>query len=233
MTKNVEMIKGCHDEARVYWPGQFVSAATFQHFNKTLQNIWPIVAALRAGAGDSGKSKDAAFCRKPLRRFGIRRRAFTLIELIFVLALLVIITSIAVPRMSGFIRGRALDSESRQLIALMHAAQSRAVSEGMPMMLWIDASAGQYGLVAEASGKDGDAKAETLTLDGTLKIAALNTGAGAATTFGNRPAIRFLADGTVDEGSPQTVQLADQDGFGRWLVEAPNRTGYEISDRNK
>src|SRR5271170_18854 len=61
------------------------------------------------------------------------RRAFTLIELIFVLALLVIITSIAVPRMSGFIRGRALDSESRQLMALMHEAQSRAASEGMPM----------------------------------------------------------------------------------------------------
>ena len=185
---------------------------------------------MRKNVEDLGKSKDAAFCRKPLRRFG---RGFTLIELIFVLALLVIITSIAVPRMSGFIRGRALDSESRQLMALMHAAQSRAVSEGMPMMLWINAPAGQYGFAAETSGKDGDAKAETLTLDGVLKIAVQNGGTGAATTFGNLPAIRFLPDGTVDEGSPQTVQLLDQDGFGRWLVEAPNRTGYEISDRNK
>lgn len=161
------------------------------------------------------------------------RRGFTLIELIFVLALLVIITSIAVPRMSGFIRGRALDSESRQLIALMHAAQSRAVSEGMPMMLWINAPAGEYGLTAETSGKNGDSKAEYLTLDGTLRIAALNSGVGATTTFQNLPAIRFLPDGTVDEGSPQTVQLLDQDGFGRWLVEVPNRTGYEISDRNQ
>jgi type II secretion system protein H len=233
MTHNVEMLMVSHDEARPGWIGRLLVAAAFQHFNKTLQNVRLIVVALRAGAGGSGKLKDSAFCRKPLRRFGIRRGAFTLIELIFVLALLVIITSIAVPRMSGFIRGRALDSESRQLMALMHAAQSRAVSEGMPMMLWIDASAGQYGLVAETSGKEGDAKAETLTLDGTLKIAALNAGTGVSTTLGNRPAIRFLADGTVDEGSPQTVQLADQDGFGRWLVEAPNRTGYEISDRNR
>jgi type II secretion system protein H len=233
MTHNVEMLMVCHDEARPCWIGRLLAAAAFQHFNKTLQNMRLIVAALRAGAGDSGKLKDAAFCRKPLRRFGIRRCAFTLIELIFVLALLVIITSIAVPRMSGFIRGRALDSESRQLMALMHAAQSRAVSEGMPMMLWIDASGGQYGLSEETSGKEGDAKAETLTLDGTLKIAALNTGTGESTTFGNLPAIRFLPDGTVDEGSPQTVQLADQDGFGRWLVEASNRTGYEISDRNR
>ena len=92
---------------------------------------------------------------------------------------------------------------------------------------------GQYGLTAETSGKNGDPKAEHLTLDGTLKIAALNSGVGATTTFQNLPAIRFLPDGTVDEGSPQTVQLSDQDGFGRWLVELPNRTGYEISDRNK
>jgi type II secretion system protein H len=241
MTKNVEMIKGCHDEARPDLTGQLPGAATFQRFNKTLQNIWLIVAAWRKSVENSGNLKDAAFCRKPLRRFGRgrfsgysnRRRAFTLIELIFVLALLVIITSIAVPRMSGFIRGRALDSESRQLMALMHAAQSRAVSEGMPMMLWINAPAGQYGFAAETSGKDGDPKAETLTLDGVLKISVQNGGAGAAITFGNVPAIRFLPDGTVDEGSPPTVQLSDQDGFGRWLVEAPNRTGYEISDRNK
>jgi type IV fimbrial biogenesis protein FimT len=68
------------------------------------------------------------------------QRAFTLIELILVLALLVIITSIAVPTMSRFIRGRALDSESERLMALTHVAQSRAVSEGMPVMLWINAA---------------------------------------------------------------------------------------------
>src|ERR1017187_9004406 len=81
--------------------------------------------------------------------------AFTLIELILVLALLVIITSIAAPAMSRFIRGRALDSEARRLIALMHAAQSRAVSEGMPMMLWVDEKAGGYGFEAETSGQNG------------------------------------------------------------------------------
>ena len=160
----------------------------------------------------------------------LRKCAFTLIELIFVLALLVIITSIAVPSMSRFIRGRALDSESVRIIALMHAAQSRAVSEGMPMMFWINAPQGQYGVTAETSGPTGDSRAENLTLDGTLTIAVMNTGLGKQTTFKDLPAIRFLADGTVDENSPQTVQLTDADGFGRRLVELPTRTGYEISD---
>jgi type II secretion system protein H len=160
-----------------------------------------------------------------------RRRAFTLIELILVLALLVIITSIAVPSMSRFIRGRALDSESERLMALTHMAQSRAVSEGMPMMLWINAPQGEYGLSAETSGKNGDPQAEDMTLDGTLTMAVMNAGPGRQTAFKNLPAIRFLPDGTIDENSPQIVQLMDADGFGRRLIELPTRTGYEISDR--
>ena len=156
--------------------------------------------------------------------------AFTLIELILVLALLVIITSLAAPAMANFIRGRALDSESRRLFSLTHAGQSRAVSEGMPMVLWVDEKQGVYGLQAETTGKTGDPKAENLKLDSTLQIAVLNVGMGAPMTFNNLPAIRFLADGTVDENSPQTLQLTDSAGVSRWLIESRNHTGYEISD---
>jgi type II secretion system protein H len=156
--------------------------------------------------------------------------AFTLIELILVLALLVIITSLAAPAMANFIRGRALDSEARRLVALMHAAQSRAVSEGLPMVLWVDEKQGDYGLQAETTGPTGDSKAETLSLDSALHIAVLNTGLNMPTTFNNLPAIRFLPDGTVDENSPQKLQLTDSAGTRRWLIETPNRTGYEISD---
>jgi type II secretion system protein H len=156
--------------------------------------------------------------------------AFTLIELMLVLALLVIITSLAAPAMANFIRGRALDSEARRLVALMHAGQSRAVSEGLPMVLWVDEKQGVYGLQAETSGQIGDAKAETLPLDSVLQIAVLNTGLGTPTTFNNLPAIRFLPDSTVDENSPQTLQLTDSAGAKRWLIETHNHTGYEISD---
>jgi len=72
--------------------------------------------------------------------------------------------------------------------------------------------------------------AEKLTVDSTLQISVLNVGMAAPTTFNNLPAIRFLADGTVDESSPQTIQLTDSAGFSRWLIESRNRMGYEISD---
>jgi len=183
----------------------------------------PLFAGSRSLRKRRGASLPAAF----------QNRGFTLIELILILALLVIITSLTAPAMSRFIRGRALDSESRRLFALMHAAQSRAVSEGMPMMLWVDEKNGAYGLQEEATGKNakaGDPKAEDLTVDSTLQSAVLNVGMGAPTTFNNLPAIRFLPDGTVDENSPQTVQLGDSAGFMRWLLLNKIRTGYEISD---
>jgi type II secretion system protein H len=164
---------------------------------------------------------------------GSCRRAFTLVELILVLALLVVITSLVAPAMSNFIRGRALDSEARRLCALMHAGQSRAVSEGMPMMLWVDEKKGAYGIEAETPPRGGDPKAENLPLDENVQISVLNLGTTAGTTFHNLPAIRFQADGTIDENSPQTVRLADAKGHALWLIETRNRMGYEIRDTEK
>jgi hypothetical protein len=115
----------------------------------------------------------------------------------------------------------------------MHLAQSRAVSEAVPIMLWINSQTGAYGMAAENSGQSGsqnsDPKAETLTVDSTLAIAVLNTGAGAQTLFNGQPAIRFLVDGTIDESSPQTLRLTDSDGFSRLLTETRLRTGYEVT----
>jgi len=159
--------------------------------------------------------------------------AFTLIELILVLALLVIVTSLAAPAMSNFIRGQALDSEARRLMALIHAGQSRAVSEGMPMVLWVNEKQGTYGLQAETTGQNGDPKAESLSLDENLQIAVVNTGSMGTTKLHGLPVIRFLPDGTVDENSPQMVRLTDAKGHGLWLIESRDRSGYEVSDTQK
>ncbi len=186
-------------------------------------------------ANDKSRIQSALAASLKRPSFAIRNSkcGFTLIELILVLALLVIITSIAVPTMSRFIRGRALGSEAQRMIALMHAAQSRAVSEGAPMMLWFDERTGAYGFAAETSGQDGDPKAEELTVDSTLKLSVPNSGATTQTTFKDLPAIKYLPDGTVDEGSPQMLQLVDADGFTRWFIQTKMRTGYEISDSAK
>ena len=163
------------------------------------------------------------------------RGGFTLIEMIMVMTLLVVLISMIAPNLSGFIRGRALDSEARRMIALMHAAQSRAVSEGMPMMFWVDGKSGQYGMAEETPPTAaGDPKAEVLQAADNLQLSVVNVGGNAMTTFkyagANVPAIRFLADGSVDEDSPHMVRIDSADGTSLWLTETKIRTGYEVQD---
>lgn len=161
-----------------------------------------------------------------------RRHAFTLIELVLVLALLVVAVSIVAPHMSGFIRGQALDSEARRLAAVAHAARALAISQGMPVVLWLDAKQGNYGFQLETPLAGQPSHAQEFTADENVQLAVLNAGGAGTVTFSGLPAIRFLADGTVDDGSPATVQLKDSSGHSLWLAESSNRNGYEVNDRN-
>jgi len=138
-------------------------------------------------------------------------RAFTLIELILILSLLVVITSLVTPAMSGFIRGRALPAEARRLFALINAGQSRAVSEGMPMVLWINEKENSYGLEAETPPKDGDPKEERLGVDDVLQISVVSGGANQLTTIRNLPAIRFTPDGRGKDNATLTISSSDCD----------------------
>lgn len=170
----------------------------------------------------TGQPKSKASCQ----------RAFTLIELILVLTLLAIVTSVIAPSLGSFVRGRALDSEARRLLALTRAAQSRAVSEGMPMLFWMDTAQRAYGVEKEATAESGDPKAMSFSLDDNVQLEAADF-ASAAIKVRKLPAIRFLTDGTIEEGSLQTFRLRDSTGATLWLIETRNRMGYEIRTSDK
>ncbi len=171
-----------------------------------------------------------------------KRLAFTLIELILVMTVLTIAASITAPALAQFFRGRSLDSEARRLLALTRQGQSRAVSEGLPMELWLDAQGGAYGLEAEPSYEPIDSKAVDFTLerDMQLDVAALNPAVGMMEGFAstkkkakrsnhpNLPSIRFLPDGTLAETSPQTLRLSGLDGRSIAIALARNGLSYEI-----
>ena len=161
----------------------------------------------------------------PLKIAG--RRAFTLIELILVMALLVAMISVTAPSLFSFFRGRALDSEARRLLSLTRAGQSRAVSEGLPMLLWIDTEQSAYGLEQEMPPRDGDPKALEFSLEDGLLLEAQNT--RPVPVHGrNLPAIRFTPEGLIDESSPTALRLGGVDNASLWLVETTNRVSYEI-----
>jgi prepilin-type N-terminal cleavage/methylation domain-containing protein len=178
-------------------------------------------------------------------------KAFTLIELILVMTILTIAISVTAPALANFFRGRSLDSEARRLLALTRQGQSRAVSEGLPMELWVDAPHGQYGLEAEPSYETTDPRKEEFALhpDLQLELVNLNTtarsisdemsnagGAGGNATLPsnhpNLPKIRFLPDGSISESSPQLIRVTGRDGVSLFLVQSTNRLNYEIRARN-
>ncbi len=163
------------------------------------------------------------------------------------MALLTIAASVTVPTLSRFFRGRALESEARRLLALTRNGQSRAVSEGLPMDLWINPEQGRFGLEAEPSYDNEDPRKVDLQLDAGLQIR-IETGAVSAwTNTANSaqvrsvaslprtllvqpglPTIRFMPDGSIADTSPQMLCLVGRDGFALWLKQSRNRLTYEI-----
>src|SRR5690242_16286998 len=113
---------------------------------------------------------DGSHCSKPAV-FTLRTSsAFTLIELILIMALLTMAASITAPTLAKFFRGRSLDLEARRLLAMTRNGQNRAVAEGIPIDLWVDPDRGSIGLDAEPSFEKEDPRAVQFEVDTGIQI---------------------------------------------------------------
>jgi len=77
--------------------------------------------------------------------------AFTLIELLLVMALLTVVMALVSPSLGPFLRGRSLGYEVRRFISLTRMAQARAAHEGVPVRLWVDPDLRMMGMDPEFS----------------------------------------------------------------------------------
>ena len=179
------------------------------------------------------------------KQTGITQGAFTLVELIIVMTLLVVVVSVAAPSLAGFFRGRAVDAEARRMLSLTRHGQSRAAAEGVPMVLWVDPAEKKYGLEEDSSFTDNDTKAVEYNIDGNVTVEiganeAARSAFTANTLFGSLqssskhaslPQIRFQPDGTIDDVSRETFRLTDREGGSLWLTISSNRMNYEIQSQ--
>lgn len=182
--------------------------------------------ANRAGAPERGRGSSAPRCST----------AFTLIELILVMAMLLIVLAVAFPSLKGFFRGRDLDSEARRFLSLTRYGQSRAISEGVPTVLWIDAQQGIYGLQVQAGYTDDDRKAVEFQVDDELQVEVRASAVAAPSSavrktisgLGNLPMIRFQPDGFISEASPESILFRQGSDDAIWITQSSNRLNYEI-----
>ena len=171
--------------------------------------------------------------------FVMPRRGFTLIELILVMALLAIVLAISSPSLSRFFKSRSLESEARRFMALTRAAQSRAVSEGVPMVLWLETKSRAYGLNADKSFVEEDPKAEQFAVDESLEVEVRHSSEAVAALqlvqfrnekldTGTLYTLRFNPDGFVSVSSPEAVIFRQANNGELWVAQSRNRLNYEI-----
>ncbi len=178
-----------------------------------------------------------AECRTPVRR-RFDGRGFTLVELICVLVLLAIVATFVATSLGGFFRARALNAEARRMLSLTHYGQSRAVSEGAPVVLWVNTQNSTYGLnlLSSFSATDGDPHAIAYTTDATLTLETptanpLDVSEQSDEKLGlpdNLVAIRFNADGFIDPSSVHKITIRQGQEAALELVPTANGLGYEI-----
>ncbi len=167
-------------------------------------------------------------------------RAFTLIELILVMTMMSIILAVVAPSLSRFFRSRALDSEAKRFLALTRYGQSRAVSEGVPVILWIDPQQMAYGLRADSSYVPQDTNAVQYPLSKDVQIEAVQgrlTRSLTSTVWkgnGSFPPyvaqIRFNPDGTISDTSPGLIVLRQLNEGEVYLGTNYTRLNYEIQN---
>lgn len=164
------------------------------------------------------------------------RAAFTLVELIVVMVLLLVVASLVAPRMSSFFRGRVLNHEARRMLSLINYGQSRAIAEGVPVLFWVDPSNSTYGLQIQSGYVAEDAHAVDYEADPTLSFEVPATeerpeSESEDETLGlpdNLPVIRFTPDGFIDEVSVSKIVIKLGDEAALELGPTANRLRYEI-----
>jgi type II secretion system protein H len=152
------------------------------------------------------------------RRFG----AFTLVELILVMAVLATIMAISAPSLSRTIRGRKLQQEASRFLALTEFAREEAISQGVPVVIWLDSDGQRYGV----EPKQGYSSIEL------HREYPLQTDISFGKTTGalqkDSVAIEFAPDGTLETSSVQEVQFVDRFQSEISVSQRTDHWGYEI-----
>jgi type II secretion system protein H len=150
---------------------------------------------------------------------------FTLVELILVMLVMVTVTAIAAPMLSRSFRDRHLHHEALQFLALTEQARAEAISQGVPMILTVDAAAGNYGVDAKAGFTASPSGTRTYQLNPDVHFEAVTQMQGVTSGTTN---IEFAPDGVPDTASIYSVRLADRFGGHMTIERTDDNWAYEI-----
>ena len=153
---------------------------------------------------------------------------FTLVELILVMAILAAVMALSVPSLSRSLRERSLEQEAARFLALTEFARNEAVSQGVPMVIWVDAQARRFGLEPKTDYGGNEVRREyTLHPDVQFELSS-RTG-----LQDNNQVMEFAPEGTPDPASIESVGMLDRYGSVRLIAKRSDGWGYEIVEEER
>jgi Tfp pilus assembly protein FimT len=157
--------------------------------------------------------------------------AFTLVELILVMALLTTIMALSIPSLARSFRQRNLEQEAARILALTEYGREEAISEGVPMTLWIDTEKGLYGVEALPGYVTGDVRRKQYALEGDLRF---DLAKAVVDQENHVQAAQFAADGELDPSDGvDAIRIVDHSGAAMVVSRALDGLSYEIVKEEK
>jgi len=144
-------------------------------------------------------------------------QAFTLVELLCVLAILGMLSAVAVPALAGFNEERALELAARSVALDMRRAQQAAITSGFTSEMRFYEFHHKYRLIDRASGES-----KMIYLPEGIKIHLINF-----IFSGGTHNLNFLRTGAPNRGG--TICLRNERGDLRYIIVTPATGRVRIS----
>ena len=160
------------------------------------------------------------------RRSNHPEPAFTLVELIIVMAVLTTLLAIAAPTLSRSFRQRHLNEEATRLLALTEYGREEAVSRGVPAVVWIAPDQGLYGVETADGYKANPIREKQYALNPDLHFDVVKSH---LMPDGRLQAVQFEPDGSPDTSAIDSVRIVDRFKASVLLELTKDKWSYEIA----
>jgi type II secretion system protein H len=137
----------------------------------------------------------------------VRRRRFTLVELILVMLLMLVMAAMVTPSLGRFGKHRTVLEEARRLVAASRWANSEAGARGIYMELALDAQAGSFSVQPATGWPTRNCRPMQRQFDQNVLMLLPDQ---AAQAQAQTQTLIFHPDGTVAGKIPETVTLQDR-----------------------
>lgn len=160
----------------------------------------------------------------------INSQGFTLIELILVMFLLATMGALMAPSLSGVFRSRNIESEALRFFSVTEYARSEALSQGIPMILWLKSETGEYGIKAKEGYEYSGSRSLRYQLDPQMKFTVGESSSSKKVQNQEEtPLIEFSPAGYLMTESLSTLQISDLQNHSLWIQKTADGMGYETS----